>query len=67
MANNVYWISCAVVGEACTWPRLDERVLSDRSRTNRETINLLWDILGDPHLNQALGLPHNSRMRFGPH
>src|SRR5262245_27911009 len=47
--------------------RAVERVLSDRSRTNRETINLLWDILGDPHLNQALGLPPNSRMTSGPH
>jgi hypothetical protein len=31
-------------------------------RTNRETINQLWDILDDPHLNKALGLPQNSRM-----
>ena len=39
-----------------------ERVLSDRSRTNRETITQLWDILDDPHLNNALGLPQNSRI-----
>jgi hypothetical protein len=39
-----------------------ERVISDQSRTNRETINQLWDILDDPHLNKALGLPQNSRM-----
>ncbi len=25
-----------------------ERVISDQSRTNRETINQLWDILDDP-------------------
>jgi hypothetical protein len=41
-----------------------ERVISDQSRTNRETINQLWDILDDPHLNKALGLPQNSRMAF---
>jgi hypothetical protein len=44
-----------------------ERVLSDQSRTHRETINWLWDILDDPHLNQALGLPHSSRSTFGPY
>ena len=38
-----------------------ERVLSDQSRTNRETINRLWDVLNDPHLNRALGIPQNSR------
>ena len=44
--------------------RAVERVISDQSRTNRETINQLWDILDDPHLNKALGLPQNSRMAF---
>jgi hypothetical protein len=44
-----------------------ERVVSDQSRTNRETINRLWDILDDPHLNQALGLPDSSRATFGPY
>jgi hypothetical protein len=44
-----------------------ERVLADRSRTDREIINLLWDVLDDPHLNQALGLPQNSRIAFGPY
>jgi hypothetical protein len=44
--------------------RAVERVVSDQSRTNRETINQLWDILDDPHLNKALGLPQNSRMTF---
>jgi hypothetical protein len=39
-----------------------ERVISDQSRTNRETINQLWNILEDPHLNNALGFPQNSRM-----
>ena len=43
-----------------------ERVLADRSRTDREIISLLWDI-DDPHLNQALGLPQNSRIAFGPY
>jgi hypothetical protein len=27
----------------------------------------LWDVLDDPHLNQALGLPQNPRMTFGPY
>src|SRR5215831_3074256 len=44
--------------------RAVERVASDQSRTNRETINQLWDILDDPHLNKALGLPQNSRITF---
>ena len=39
-----------------------ERVISDQSRTNRETINQLWNILDDPHLNNALGFPQNSRI-----
>ena len=38
------------------------RVLCDQSRPHRETINRLWDVLDDPHLNQALGLPQQSRM-----
>jgi uncharacterized protein (DUF1778 family) len=42
--------------------RAVERVISDQSRTNRETINRLWDVLDDPHLHQALGLPQQSRM-----
>ena len=44
--------------------RAVERVISDQSRTHRETINQLWDILDDPHLNKALGLPQSSRMTF---
>jgi hypothetical protein len=42
--------------------RAVEQVISDQSRTNRETINRLWDVLDDPHLNQALRLPQQSRM-----
>jgi uncharacterized protein (DUF1778 family) len=42
--------------------RAVEQVISDQSRTNRETINRLLDVLDDPHLNQALGLPQQSRM-----
>ena len=42
--------------------RAVEQVISDQSRTNRGTINRLWDVLDDPHLNQALGLPQQSRM-----
>jgi hypothetical protein len=43
-----------------------ERVLCDHSRPHRETINRLWDILDDPHLNQALGNPHDGRKTLGP-
>jgi hypothetical protein len=47
--------------------RAVERALCDHSRPHRETIDLLWGILDDPHLNNALGLPHNPRMAFrGP-
>jgi hypothetical protein len=44
--------------------RAVERVLCDHSRPHRETINLLWDVLDDAHLNKALGLPPNT---FGPY
>ena len=44
-----------------------ERALCDQSRPHRETINRLWDILDDPHLSQALGLPGSSRTTFGPY
>jgi hypothetical protein len=40
--------------------RAVERVLSDRSLSHRETINRLWDVLEDAHLNKALGLPPNT-------
>jgi hypothetical protein len=44
-----------------------ERVLCDQSRPHRETIERLWGILEDPHLNQALGLPGGSRTTSGPY
>ena len=47
--------------------RAVERVLADRSRTDREIISRLWDVFDDPDLNQALGLPQNSRIAFGPY
>jgi hypothetical protein len=47
--------------------RAVERVVSDRSRTDRETINRLRDVLDDLHLSQALGLPQNFRLTFGPY
>jgi hypothetical protein len=40
--------------------RAVERVLSDRSLSHRETINRLWDVLDDAHLNKGLGLPPNT-------
>jgi hypothetical protein len=46
--------------------RAVERAISDQSPTNRETINRLWEVLDDPHLNQALGIPHNRRKMVGP-
>jgi len=46
--------------------RAVERVISDQSRTNRETINRLWEVLDDPHLNDALGNRHNRRKIIGP-
>jgi hypothetical protein len=32
--------------------------------SDREIIDHLWDVLDDPHLNKALGLPQNFRMTF---
>jgi hypothetical protein len=46
--------------------RAVERVIFDHSRTNRETINELWEVLDDPHLNEALGIPHTRRKMLGP-
>src|SRR5262249_22984533 len=43
--------------------RAVERVLCDHSRPHRETLNLLWDVLDDPHLNRALGSPTQSAFR----
>ena len=47
--------------------RAVERAISDQSRTNREMINRLWEVLDEPHLNQALGNPHYRRKMVGPH
>lgn len=44
-----------------------ERVISDQSRTNREMIDRLWEVLNDPHLNEALGNSHSRRKIVGPH
>src|SRR5262249_60809267 len=45
--------------------RAVERVISDQMRTNREMINRLWEVLDDPHLNQALVNPHNRPKMIG--
>jgi hypothetical protein len=47
--------------------RAVEHVVADQSRSDRETITRLWDALDDPPLNQALGIPQNSRMTLGPY
>jgi hypothetical protein len=47
--------------------RAVELVVADQSQTDREIISRLWDVLEDPHLNQALGIPQNSRITFGPY
>jgi hypothetical protein len=39
--------------------RAVERVVGDQSRTNRETINRLWAVLDDPHVNKALGVQNS--------
>jgi hypothetical protein len=46
--------------------RAVERVISDHSRTNQETINQLWEVLDDPYLNQVLGKPLSRRRMVGP-
>src|SRR6266446_4908523 len=43
--------------------RAVELAIADQSRTDREMIRRLWDILNNPHLIQAVG-PQNSP--FGP-
>ena len=43
-----------------------EFVVADQSQTDRQIITRLWDILDDPHLNQALGMPHDRRKMVGP-
>ena len=47
--------------------RAVEVVVRDQSQSNREIIGRLWDVLDEPHLNQALGIPQNSRISFGPY
>jgi hypothetical protein len=47
--------------------RAVEFVLADQFRADRETIDHLWDVLDDPHLNQALGIRQNFRITLGPH
>src|SRR6266566_9340389 len=47
--------------------RAVEFVLSDQFRSDREVIDPLWDVLDDPHLNQALGIRQNSRITLGPY
>ncbi len=42
--------------------RAVEVVVADQSQTDREMIGRLWDVLDEPHLNQALGIPQNSRI-----
>ena len=45
--------------------RATNKVLADESQTPREIIARLWNILDEPELNRALGIPQNSRMKIG--
>jgi hypothetical protein len=45
--------------------RATKTVLADESQTPREIIAGLWNILDEPELNRALGIPQNSRMKIG--
>ena len=47
--------------------RAVELVVRDQSQTDREIIGRLWDVLDEPDLNRALGIPQNSRISFGPY
>jgi len=47
--------------------RAVEVVVADQSQTDREMIARLWDVLDEPHLNKALGIPQNSRISYGPY
>src|SRR5215831_7168535 len=47
--------------------RAVQRVTSDHSQTNRQTIDRLWEVLDDPHLNKALGNPPSGRKMSGLH
>jgi hypothetical protein len=46
--------------------RAVEHIVADQSQSDREIITRLWDVLDDPHLNQALGIPQNSHLTLGP-
>src|SRR5262249_475081 len=46
--------------------RAVEHAVADQSQTDREIMTRLWDVLEDPHLNQALGMTQNSRFMLGP-
>ena len=45
--------------------RATNKVLADESQTPREIITSLWNILDEPELDRALGIPQNSRMKIG--
>jgi hypothetical protein len=45
--------------------RATNKVLADESQTPREIITRLWNILDEPELHRALGIPQNSRMKNG--
>jgi hypothetical protein len=45
--------------------RATNKVLADESQIPREIIARLWNILDEPELNRALGIPQNSRMKIG--
>jgi len=47
--------------------RAVEVVVRDQSQTDRQIIGRLWDVLDEPHVNRALGIPQNSRISFGPY
>jgi hypothetical protein len=40
------------------------RVLTDQSQTHGETLTRIRNVLDQPHLNQALGLPQNRWITF---
>src|SRR5262249_60417539 len=46
--------------------RAVEHVVADQSRTDREIINRLWDVIDDPTLNRAIGHHQNSHLIHRP-
>lgn len=46
----------------CFMLRAVNRILGDESEIPRRTIDRLWSVLDDPHLNRMLGLKENARM-----